>query len=88
VDSCLAGKDVIVPIVSPEGTTCNGGENGGCFEGWALFHVVRATGASVKSIEGYFVSGFSRGGSSEDMCTDLSTCPELIHGLYTLRLVN
>ena len=88
VDSCLAGTDVIVPIVSPEGTTCNGGENGGCFEGWALFHVVRATGASVKSIEGYFVSGFSRGGSSEDMCTDLSTCPELIHGLYSLRLVN
>jgi Flp pilus assembly protein TadG len=88
VDNCLAGTDVIVPIVSPVGTTCNGGENGGCFEGWALFHVVRATGASVKTIEGYFVSGFSRGGSSEDICTDLSTCPELIRGLYTLRLVN
>jgi Flp pilus assembly protein TadG len=88
VDSCLAGKDVIVPIVAPVGTICNGGENGGCFQGWALFHVVRATGGSVKSIEGYFVSGFSRGGSSDDMCTDLSTCPDLIHGFYSLRLIN
>jgi hypothetical protein len=88
IDSCLGGTDVIVPIVSPAGTTCNDGHDGGCFEGWALFHVVRATGASVKTIEGYFVSGFSRGGSAEDVCTDLTTCPELVRGLYTLRLVN
>ena len=88
VDTCLSGQDVIVPIVSPEGTTCNDGHNGGCFEGWALFHVVSAEGGSVKAIKGYFVSGFSRGGSAEDVCTDLSTCPELVHGLYTLRLVN
>jgi hypothetical protein len=88
VDTCLSGMDVIVPIVSPEGTTCNDGHDGGCFEGWALFHVVSAEGASDKTIKGYFVSGFSRGGSGEDVCTDLTTCPELIHGLYTLRLVN
>jgi len=88
VDTCLSGKDVIVPIVAPEGTTCNDGHDGGCFEGWALFHVVRADGGSVKTISGYFVSGFSRGGSPEDVCTDLSTCPGLIHGLYVLRLVN
>jgi Flp pilus assembly protein TadG len=88
VDTCLSGEDVIVPIVSPEGTTCNDGHNGGCFQGWALFHVVSAEGGSVKAIKGYFVSGFSRGGSAEDVCTDLSTCPELVHGLYTLRLVN
>jgi hypothetical protein len=88
VDTCLSGSDVIVPIVAPEGTICNDGHDGGCFEGWALFHVVRADGGSTKTISGYFVSGFSRGGSSEDVCTDLTLCPELIRGLYTLRLVN
>jgi len=77
-----------IATVAPEGTTCNDGHDGGCFEGWALFHVVRADGGSVKTISGYFVSGFSRGGSPEDVCTDLSTCPGLIHGLYVLRLVN
>jgi Flp pilus assembly protein TadG len=88
VDTCLSGKNVIVPIVAPAGTICNDGHDGGCFEGWALFHVVSAEGASDKTIKGYFVSGFSRGGSAEDVCTDLTTCPELVHGLYTLRLVN
>ncbi len=88
VDTCLSGKDVIVPIVAPEGTICNDGHNGGCFEGWALFHVVSAEGGSDKTIKGYFVSGFSRGGSAEDVCTDLTTCPGLVHGFYVLRLVN
>lgn len=91
VDTCLSSKDVLVPIVSPEGTTCNPptpAGTGGCFQGWALFHVVRAAGNHVKAITGYFVSGFTRGGSADDLCTDLSTCPELIHGAYELRLVN
>ena len=89
VDDCLSGKDVIVPIVSPEGTTCNGGENGGCFLGWALFHVDRADGTGpVKTISGYFVSGFTRvlGDLTHCDTTNTSGCAGF-HGLYGLRLI-
>ncbi|MEO8462441.1 MAG: pilus assembly protein TadG-related protein [Chloroflexota bacterium] len=85
VDTCLSGKDIIVPIVSPPGTTCNDGHDGGCFEGWALFHVVSAEGQSTKEIQGYFVSGFSRGVG--DLCADGPSCAGF-HGLYGLRLIN
>ena len=66
VDTCLSGKDIIVPIVSQAGSgACSPpheDQDGGCFEGWALFHVVSADGGSDKTVKGYFVSGFSRGG--------------------------
>jgi hypothetical protein len=89
VDTCLSGKDVIVPIVAGPGIVCNDGvHDGGCFAGWALFHVVSAKGASEKTIKGYFVSGFTPGGLADDVCTDLSTCPGLGHGAYSLSLVN
>jgi Flp pilus assembly protein TadG len=88
VDTCLSGMDVVVPIVAGAGTICNDGHDGGCFEGWALFHVVSAEGASDKTIKGYFVSAFSRGTSADDICTDLTTCPRMVHGRYALRLVN
>lgn len=89
VDNCLSGKDVVVPIVSPPGTTCNDGHDGGCFQGWALFHVVSADGGSVKTISGYFVSGFSRGLGDLTHCnfSNPSSCPGF-HGLYGLRLIN
>lgn len=85
VDTCLSGKDVIVPIVAPVGTTCNGGQNGGCFEGWALFHVVSADGASSKTIQGYFVSGFIP--SNGDLCAGGPACAGF-HGIYGLKLIN
>jgi len=85
VDTCLSGKDVVVPIVSPAGTICNDGHDGGCFQGWALFHVVSAEGASAKTIQGYFVSGFSRGVG--DLCAGGSACAGF-HGLYGLKLID
>jgi Flp pilus assembly protein TadG len=56
VNSHLAGKDVPIPIVGP----CPGGtpSAGGCFKGWALFHVISAAGGSSKTITGYFLSDF------------------------------
>lgn len=85
VDTCLSGKDVIVPIVAPPSTTCNGGQSGGCFEGWALFHVVSAEGASSKTIQGYFVSGFIP--SNGDLCAGGPACAGF-HGVYGLKLIN
>jgi hypothetical protein len=87
VDTCLSGKDIVVPIVSAVGDLplCNDGHDGGCFLGWALFHVVSAEGASDKTIQGYFVSGFSRGVG--DLCADGVLCPGF-HGLYGLKLIN
>ena len=88
VANCLSGKDIIVPIVSPAGVTCTGGENGGCFEGWAMFHVTSATKHGNKStVNGYFISGFTGGGEAEgDICVDRVTCK--FHGLYALKLIN
>jgi Putative Flp pilus-assembly TadE/G-like len=86
VDTCLSGKDVVVPIVSPQGTTCNNGHDGGCFEGWALFHVVSAEGASSKTLQGYFVDGFARG-LGGGLCHQGKSC-DGYHGLYTVRLIN
>jgi Flp pilus assembly protein TadG len=85
VDTCLSGKDVVVPIVAGEGTICNDGHNGGCFMGWALFHVVSAEGSSTKEIQGYFVSGFVP--SLGDLCADGPACSGF-HGVYSLRLIN
>ena len=86
VDTCLSGQDVLVPIVAPVGTLCNDGvHSGGCFEGWALFHVVSAEGASTKAIQGYFVSGFTRGVGG--LCANGPAC-QGFHGVYGLKLIN
>lgn len=58
----LAGKDVPVPIVGPPtapNTTCAASTyDGGCFKGWAMFHVISASGGSDKVINGYFLENF------------------------------
>lgn len=67
IDTYLAGKDVLVPVVTQQvpGVTdgpnsCGGASGlpagGGCFQGWAIFHVVQAVGGSDKHIYGYFTS--------------------------------
>jgi len=89
VESCYAGKDVVVPIVSPAGSglCTDNTHNGGCFRGWALFHVVGATKhGNVSTVDGYFVSGFVPGVAQGDICVDFNSC--VPHGLWALKLVN
>jgi Flp pilus assembly protein TadG len=66
VDTHLAGKDVPVPVVGP----CPGDpSNHGCFKGWAIFHVVSASGGSQKTITGYFKSDFKTQPLTVGECT-------------------
>ena len=93
VQQYLAGKDVLVPITTEQvpGITdgpgsCGGGlaAGGGCFQGWAIFHVVAAIGGSDKHIYGYFVpQEFTSGGTVEDCAS--SACPRFF-GSYSLYL--
>jgi hypothetical protein len=56
VDDHLAGTTVPVPITGPGPCNApNQNETGGCFVGWAMFHVVSAQGGSQKTITGYFI---------------------------------
>ena len=61
-DQHLAGKNVPVPIVGDPvapATTCAGSSyRHGCFKGWAMFHVISASGGSDKVINGYFLENF------------------------------
>jgi Flp pilus assembly protein TadG len=93
VEQYLKGKDVLVPIVTeqvdgisdgPE--SCGGGlaAGGGCFQGWAVFHVVDAVGGSDKHIYGYFVSQTFAPGGTVDDCG--GPCETRSFGNYTLYL--
>jgi hypothetical protein len=100
VNQYLQNTDVLVPIVTEQvpgvndgpgscGTGGIGGSGlpagGGCFQGWAIFHVVQAVGGSDKHIYGYFVSQeFAPGGRVSD-CG--STCPRSF-GDFSLYLAN
>jgi hypothetical protein len=89
----LAGKDILVPITTeqvpgiPDGPdSCGGGTpaGGGCFQGWAVFHVVVAVKGSDKHIYGYFVSNsFAPGGTVDDCITN---CPRSFGNNYALYL--
>jgi Flp pilus assembly protein TadG len=74
VQQYLAGKNVPVPIVGPPdapNTTCAGSSyTNGCFKGWAMFHVISASGGSAKDIRGYFLpDGFQRAPLTVGECT-------------------
>jgi Flp pilus assembly protein TadG len=74
VDQYLAGQTLTVPIV----------DNVGKFQGWALFHVVSASGGSDKDVTGYFTTGFS-----EDLQPCMTgPCPIAYGGLRVLKLIN
>jgi Putative Flp pilus-assembly TadE/G-like len=99
VDSYLAGKDIPVPITGPGNPNCQYGPPGhtdGCFYGWAMFHVISASGASSKTITGYFSSDFRRQPMTVGECTpaeqaagqcigDIQQSP---FGAYVVRLSN
>ena len=93
VNSYLAGKDVPIPIVGP----CPAGSPNpdGCFKGWAMFHVVSASGGSDKTITGYFLGTFIRQPLTVGECTAAmqaaGTCgkiPSSVFGAYAVRLSN
>ena len=93
VRTYLKGKDVLVPIVTEQvdgiddgPDSCGGGlaAGGGCFQGWAVFHVVDAISGSDKHIYGYFVDQtFAPGGTVQD-CG--GPCETRSFGNYTLYL--
>lgn len=93
VNAALAGKDVPIPIVGP----CPAGSPhpDGCFKGWAMFHVVSASGGSDKTITGYFLGNFIRQPLTVGECTAAmqlaGTCgkiPSSVFGAYAVRLSN
>jgi hypothetical protein len=93
VNAALAGRDVPIPIVG----SCPAGspEPDGCFKGWAMFHVISASGGSDKTITGYFLGNFIRQPLSVGACTAAmqaaGTCgriPESVFGAYAVRLSN
>jgi len=89
----LKGRDVLVPIVTEQvpgiddgPASCGGGQpaGGGCFQGWAVFHVADAAGGSDKHIYGYFVDQtFAPAGTVED-CG--GPCSTRSFGNYTIYL--
>ena len=96
----VAGTNVPVPIVGPPvapATTCEGSayENG-CFKGWAMFHVISATGGTSKVINGYFLENFRTMPLTVGECTATQqaagTCGQIIgDGLFDntdVRLTN
>ena len=96
VQTYLAGTDVLVPITTeqspgiPDGPASCGAlggapAGGGCFQGWAIFHVVAAVGGSDKHIYGYFVSNkFASGGTVSDCAP--ADCPRSFGNNYGLYL--
>ena len=73
VNTHLAGKTVPVPIVGPGSPNCappQQAHQDGCYKGWALFHVVSASGGSDKTITGYFLpDGFQSEPLTVGSCT-------------------
>lgn len=94
VQAYLAGKDVPIPIVGP----CPTGSPhpDGCFKGWAMFHVVSASGGSAKDIVGYFLGNFIQQPLTVGECTPqmqaAGSCGDiptnLPFGQYFVRLSN
>lgn len=96
VNTTLAGLTVAVPIVGPPTpghSFCNDGSHVvGCFQGWALFHVVSANkigGGEEGTITGYFLSGITRSASADDVCAiGDPSCAGFFHGVYVIKLID
>jgi Flp pilus assembly protein TadG len=96
----LAGKNVPIPIVGPPtapATTCTGSTyDGGCFKGWAMFHVISASGGTDKVINGYFLENFRTKPLTVGECTPVQeaagTCGLIIttspFDNYTVKLTD
>ena len=94
VEEYLVGLDILVPVTTeqvpgiPDGPdSCGdlGGApaGGGCFQGWAVFHVT-SVDKHNKLIYGYFVTGtFATGGRVDDCISD---CPRSFGNNYAIYL--
>jgi Flp pilus assembly protein TadG len=74
VDTYLSGQDVPAAVVDAAGN----------FMGWAMFHVISATGGSAKHINGYFLSAFNSSRLRVTSCAN-GDCPRYL-GSYVLKL--
>ncbi len=77
VDTYLAGKSLPVPVVGDGPCIAPQQSNpSGCFMGWAMFHVISASGGSNKHITGYFDDNFVNSPLSVGECPSnpLSPC--------------
>ena len=91
----LAGRDLPVPIVGPGSPDCAAPmqvHQDGCFQGWAMFHIVTANQGG-KTITGYFLSDFVSLPLTVGACTDLQVAAgscgvisESPFGAYVIRL--
>jgi hypothetical protein len=98
VNTYLAGKTVPVPIVGPGTPNCAAPQEAhqdGCYKGWALFHVISASGGSDKTITGYFLDDFVSEPLTVGSCTAsqqaAGTCgviSESPFGGYLVRLID
>lgn len=74
VNTYLAGVEMPVAVVDIHGN----------FMGWAMFHVISASGGSNKHIRGYFLSSFTTGRLRVTACA-ANDCPRYL-GTYVLKL--
>jgi hypothetical protein len=79
VNTHLSGKDLPAPIV----------DHAGNFMGWAMFHVISATGGSGKYLTGYFLpTHFHASLSIEDCTPTPCTGTSGGYGTYVLKLID
>jgi Flp pilus assembly protein TadG len=99
VNSYMAGEDIPVPITGPGHPNCappSTSYQNGCFYGWAMFHVISASGGSSKTITGYFSSDFRRQPMTVGECTAaeqaagqcIGDIQSSAFGAYVVRLSN
>ncbi len=74
VQTYLSGKELPAAIVDSNGN----------FVGWAIFHVISASGGSAKHVRGYFVSSFESAQLAITACA-ANNCPRYM-GAYVLKL--
>jgi len=76
VDTYLAGQDLPAAVVDASGN----------FVGWAMFHVVSASGGTDKHVRGYFLTAFESARLSITACA-ANDCPRYL-GSYVLKLTD
>jgi hypothetical protein len=90
VNADLAGVSLPVPIVGPGPCKApNQAKTGGCFVGWAMFHIISADGGSNKHIRGYFTETFVQQPMNVGACPAVPTspCGQIVAGSWDNLIV-
>jgi hypothetical protein len=61
-------------------------DDNGIFQGWAMFHIVSASGGVDKYVQGYYLDGWSTATLTITTCA-AGDCPRYL-GAYVLKLIN